>query len=186
MDGSPAVTIHNIPAPHLGSPTTTLTDTEDIIIDRENVANEIWNDRRSTKILFENTLSSSTLNFPQIPDTDTTLGVSGDILDPNVRGREVNDVIRRCHAAYESLGLPNIGITVININHFNNNMGTYTDSSGLFNVPAGYGGCDWHPFTALFSCSEGWLLVTDNFWMRREAQVTLIIGICSMYFYHMN
>jgi hypothetical protein len=148
VNGSPAVSTHNVPSPSGGSDTST----DAILTGRLIRVSQIWN---NAFITFS---TPTALNIPTIPDTDTSTGANGDILDPTVNSREVDNLLHRCHAAWESLGLPERGITAANIGRFH-------DMNGVPSGVIGWGGCDWHPFVSLFRCSEGWSVVDDNFFM---------------------
>ncbi len=76
------------------------------------------------------------LDFPEIADPDTTLGVPGDMRgeDVNVAGVEFNALVNNCDTAYNGIGRAGIGITMVNANMFHDAAGNYI---GI----VGWGGC---------------------------------------------
>lgn len=100
------------------------------------------------------------LNFPIIPDPDTTLGVQGDMRgeDVNNFGQEFNDMLSSCETAWDNLGHSGIGITAVNAGVFHDGAGTYVGTIG-------WGGCV-EDFTGLCVAPyEGVITVVDNHYL---------------------
>ena len=101
------------------------------------------------------------LNFPIIPDTDTSLGVQGDILADAATvaagGVEFNTAIANARSAWAALNPPfsqDLGITAINANRFHDPAGNYV---GII----GWGGCMQAGGTCI-SPLDAVIMVVDN------------------------
>lgn len=103
------------------------------------------------------------LDFPQIPDPDTTLATVGDMRgeDVNNFGVEYNALINSCDAAYTAIGRANIGVTAIN-------AGLFHDGAGNYVTVVGWGGCTRPAGSTDSTCSmpyDGRIAVVDNVYM---------------------
>lgn len=102
------------------------------------------------------------LDFPRIPDPDTTLGIPGDMRgeDVNAFGAEFNQMLVDCDAAWAAMGRAGIGITAINANLFHNAAGTYV---GVI----GWGGCVEDTANPGFCVNpwDGQIAVVDNHYL---------------------
>lgn len=103
----------------------------------------LWNrhERPSDRILIPQALITlrsgilgGGLSFPVIPDPDTTVGKTGD-LQRDDGGIEFNAMVDSCRAAYQSLGLGNVGLVAVNANHFVDPAGKRTNTTGLGGCP---------------------------------------------------
>jgi hypothetical protein len=103
----------------------------------------------------------TTLDFPQIPDPDTTLATPGDMRGENVNtfGVEFNTLINSCDTAYTNLGRAGIGITAVN-------AGAFHDGTGAYVGVIGWGGCAQSAGTNTCATPyDGRIAVVDNHYL---------------------
>jgi hypothetical protein len=156
VQGSPAAANPNITP--LGS-TTPDTTTDAVLWRRhERPTDNIYINQ--TGITFRSAINNAwgTLNFPIIPDPDTTLGQQGDMRgeDVNAFGVEYNQLLTDCDNAWTALGRAGIGVTAINANLFHNATGDYV---GVI----GWGGCTRSLMTGnCVAPYDGRIVVIDN------------------------
>lgn len=101
----------------------------------------------------------TTLDFPIIPDPNTTLGVPGDMRGENVNtvagGAEFNALLNACDTAYNNIGRAGIGITMVNANMFH-------DAAGAYITIVGWGGCNESPAGTCVTPYDGRVVLVDN------------------------
>lgn len=102
------------------------------------------------------------LNFPIIPDPDTTQATTGDMRgeDVNAFGTEFNQMQNDCDVAWANLGRAGIGITAVN-------AGLFHDGNGDYVGVIGWGGCVQNVFNpgVCITPYDGLITVIDNHYL---------------------
>ncbi len=128
LQGSPAVTIHNIPNPP-GPPDTT---TDKILSSRyERATNDIY--QNPAGITLHSAVPSTAQSFPVIadPDPNPIFASRGDVLNPDNQNDSVEyqNIINECQKAGQTN--PKAGITAVNIDLFHDTNGNYVFVDGI-------------------------------------------------------
>jgi hypothetical protein len=154
VDGSPAQA-----APNVAGDTTTDAliwrrherPTDNIFVNQAGISfrsaiNDAWN----------------VLDFPIIPDPDTTLATVGDMRgeDVNLFGAEFNAMLNACNVEWANMGRAGIGITAVN-------AGLFHDANGTYVTTIGWGGCVEDVMNPGFCVTpwDGEIVVIDNHYL---------------------
>jgi hypothetical protein len=106
-------------------------------------------------------------SFPLIDDPQSSPGMPGDILDPNLGSTEFNQARALCEARWSSLaakwGVPNVGVTAVSIRRFVDSSGNPTDlwGRGVWEntFPSGADTCD---DPTLVITNNGAIVIVDH------------------------